>query len=165
MKRHQSLIPLSHDHHLGLILAQRVKKGHSRAPKSEWPEKRDLQRDRTVEFFDTEWTHHLQAEEQFLFPLAEKHLSTGSEILAVLRKQHGQLRDLVEKLRTARAGQLENLLLRFAHVLEENIRKEERIFFGRLQLDVPEDRLIECGKQIENFFKQVQKTGSDRCLL
>ena len=42
MKGHQGLIPLSHDHHLSLILAQRLEESCSRAPKSEWPEKGDL---------------------------------------------------------------------------------------------------------------------------
>ncbi len=34
MKRHHSLIPLSHDHHSGLVLAQRLILGRSAAPRS-----------------------------------------------------------------------------------------------------------------------------------
>ncbi|MDA2924648.1 hemerythrin domain-containing protein, partial [Acidobacteria bacterium AH-259-L09] len=141
MKRHESLIPLSHDHHLGLILAQRIKQGKSKAPQSSWPERRDLQRDRAVEFFDTELIFHLQAEEKFLFPLAEKYLPPENEIISLLRKHHAQLRNLIMQLRAAEGLQLENMLLRFAHVLEEHIRKEERIFFQQIQKEIPEDQL------------------------
>ena len=40
--------------------------GESKAPQSTWPTDRGLQRDRTVEFFDSAWTVHLEAEERFL---------------------------------------------------------------------------------------------------
>ena len=102
---------------------------------------------------------------QFLFPLAEKYLLLGDDILELIRKQHAQMRSLVDNFRTAHSGRLENLLLRFEHVLEKNIQKEERVFFRRLQSDVPDDQIIECGKQIENYFKQIQRTELERFLL
>lgn len=165
MKRHQSLLSLSNDHDFALTLLQRLKKRHSRALESKGLNKGYLQRDRTVEFFDTVWTTHLQAEEQFLFPLAEKYLLLGDDIVELLRKQHVQMKGLVDNFRTAHSGRLENLLLRFAHVLEKNIQKEERVFFRRIQSDVPDDQIIECGKQIENYFKQIQRAELESFLL
>ena len=153
MKRHESLVPLSRDHHEGLLLAQRIKKGRSVAPQSDWPEERELQRDRVVEYFDTQLVRHFQAEEEVLFPLAEQHLPEEEEVTSWLRKQHGQIRSLVSELRTAGGGQLENLLLRLANVLEEHIRKEERVFFQRLQKGVPEEVLEACGRQIESYLQ------------
>ena len=38
LKRHPSLIPLSHDHHHGLVLAERLVRGRAANPKSDWPE-------------------------------------------------------------------------------------------------------------------------------
>lgn len=164
MKRHESLVPLSHDHHLGLLLAQRIKHGKAKAPASSWPEDRGEQRNRAVDFFDTELIFHLQAEERFVFPLAERYLPADLEILTLLRKQHTQLRELIQKLRGASGIQLENLLLRFGHVLEDHIRKEERIFFERIQRDVPEEELETCGRQIEQYYQSAHKSGSDRCV-
>ena len=112
-----------------------------------------MQRDRLVEYFDTQLTYHFQAEEDYLYPLADHHLSPEEEITSLLRKQHGQIRSLVSELRTARGVQLENLLLRLAHVLEEHIRKEERVLFQRIQKSVPEEMLEQCGKQMESFFQ------------
>ena len=165
MKRHISLVPLSHDHHTALVLAQRIKLGRSKAPHSNWPERRDLQRDRVVVFFDDHLTYHLQAEEELLFPLAEKYLSPENEVVSLLCKQHRQLQELVEQLRKASGTQLENILLRFAHVLEGHVRKEETVFFQRIQRDVPENELVKCGKQIEEFFKTSQRVGLDQCNL
>ena len=163
MKRHPSLVPLSHDHHLGLLLARRIQEG-SAAPQSTWPEERDLQRDRTVAFFDVFWGFHMEAEERFLFPLAETHFTPPNGLLSLLRKQHQQLRSLVEQLREAHGVQLENLLLRFAHVLELHIRKEERVFFQRLQREVLEKELLQCGNQMESYFTASPKAGSEQCL-
>ena len=165
MKRHISLVPLSHDHHAALILAQRIKMGKSKAPESSWPERRDLQRDRVVGFFDDILNYHLQAEEEWLFPLSEKYLPPENEVVSLLLKQHRQLRELIGQLREASGTQLENILLRFAHVLEGHVRKEESVFFQRIQRDVPEDELVECGKQIEKFFKASQRVGLDECSL
>ena len=161
MKRHESLVPLSRDHHEGLLLAQRVQKGQSGAPQSDWSEEPELQRDCVVEYFDAQLIYHFQAEEDFLFPLADQHLPQEEEITSILRKQHGQIRSLVSELRTASGVQLENLLLRLAHVLEGHIRKEERVFFQRIQEGVPEKGLEQCGKQIESYFQALERTHLD----
>jgi iron-sulfur cluster repair protein YtfE (RIC family) len=161
MKRHESLVPLSRDHHEGLQLAQRIQKGKSAAPQSDWPEDRELQRDRVLEFFDTQLTYNFQAEEEVLFPLADQNLPQEEEITSLLRKQHGQIRSLIAELRTASGVQLENLLLRLAHVLEAHIRKEERVFFQRIQEGVPEEVLEQCGKQLESYFQASERTQSD----
>ena len=165
MKRHQSLIPLSQDHHRGLVLVQRIKLGRSKSPRSGWPQDRCLQRDRTVEFFDTELIHHFRAEEQFLFPLAEPYLLPENEIVDLLRSQHFRLRGLVGQLREVLGSEVERLLLRFSDLLEVHIRKEERLFFEEVQRKIPEEELLQCGRRIVEHFQRVGKAGSDRCLL
>jgi iron-sulfur cluster repair protein YtfE (RIC family) len=158
MKRHKSLVPLSRDHHEGLLLAQRVKKGKSVAPQSDWPEERESQRDRVVDYFDTQLAQHFQAEEEVLFPLADQYLPEEEKVTSLLRKQHGQIRSLVSELRAAGGVQLENLLLRLVNVLEEHIRKEERVFFQHIQKGVPEEVLERCGEKIETSLQASGKT-------
>ena len=156
MKRHPSLAVLSRDHHLGLVLVQRLQ-GKAATADSDWPQNRDAQRDRTLQFFDREMEPHFRAEEQFLFPLAGRFAPAAANFVALLLKQHGQIRALAGQLRGAKEVQLANLLLRFAHVLEEHIRKEERSFFEHFQKEVPEDRLIESGRQIEEYLRETRE--------
>ena len=51
MKRHAALIPLSHDHHDILVIAQGLILGRSKAPRSTWPTDKQAQADRVVLFF------------------------------------------------------------------------------------------------------------------
>ncbi|MEE8349430.1 MAG: hypothetical protein V3R94_07660, partial [Acidobacteriota bacterium] len=66
MKLHKSLVPLSRDHQEGILLVQRVKQGKAEVSPSDWPEARELQRDRLVDYFDTQLTQHFKAEEEVL---------------------------------------------------------------------------------------------------
>lgn len=165
MKRHKSLVPLSQDHHLGLVLVQRIRLRKSKAPRSNWPDNRLEQRDRTVQFFDAELAHHFGAEERFLFPLAEIYLSPDSDIVDLLREQHLRLRRYVDQLRELSGSEVEGLLLRFADLLEDHIRKEERMLFEEVQEKIPAEKLDECGRRIEEYFQTCGKPGSHRCVL
>ena len=66
MKRHQALIPLSQDHHHGLLLAQLLKRNA--------PEYHGLPNDLlgkmqfAIEMFHKELDHHFRDEEEFVFP-------------------------------------------------------------------------------------------------
>ena len=48
MKRHESLVPLSRDHHFGLIMAQRLILGRATNPRADWPTDRAQQATRLV---------------------------------------------------------------------------------------------------------------------
>ena len=54
MKRHESLVPLSRDHHFGLIMAQRLILGRATNPRADWPTDRAQQVPRLVEFFKSD---------------------------------------------------------------------------------------------------------------
>ena len=165
MKRRPSLIPLSHDHHLGLILVQRIKLGKSKSPRSRWPEDPSLQRDQTAEFFEAGLSHHFRAEERFLFPVAETYLLPENKVVDLLREQHDQLRGWVDQLREVSGSQVRPFLLQFAHLLEDHIRKEERVLFEEIQQQVPDEELVECGRKIEEYFAVSGKAGLDQCLV
>lgn len=121
-----------------------------------------MQRDRTVEFFHRVLSHHFQAEERFLFPAAQKYLLPENEIVTLLRQEHSQLCGLVDQLREMTGLQVRVLLLRFARLLEDHIRKEERVFFEEIQQKVPAPELVECGDKIEKYFEESGK-GSQQC--
>ena len=50
MKRHECLVPLSRDHHFGLIMAQRLILGRATNPRADWPTDRAQQATRLVYF-------------------------------------------------------------------------------------------------------------------
>lgn len=157
MKRHASLTLLSRDHHKVLLMAHQVRQGKLGESRSHWEGDRELQRDQILDYFDTQLRYHFEAEEEVLFPLAEQHLPQKEQITSLLRKQHHQVRNLVSELRTVKGVQLENLLLRMAHVLEEHIRKEERVFFKQIEERIPKESLARCGEQIESYLQASEK--------
>lgn len=136
------------------MLVQRLRLGKAKAPRSTWPEDRGLQRDRAVQFFDLEFSPHFQAEERYLFPLAVAHFPPGDTLVSTLLEQHRELERLIDRLRALPADQVEKTLLRFADLLEDHIRKEERLLFEAAQERIPADELTACGEKIEAYLKK-----------
>jgi hemerythrin-like domain-containing protein len=50
------------------------------------------------DFFATQFTAHMQEEEKTLFPLLEQHQPEGPELVARLRREHGEIRRRCEEL-------------------------------------------------------------------
>lgn len=149
MKRHPALIPISHDHHHGLVLAQRLKRGYSKSPGSDWPEDLSQQRDRVIEFYKTQLVPHFRAEEDFLFPLAEQHLP-DQQIVSELREQHRAISHLIDLLPDSQ--NLERSFKDLGDILEQHIRREESDLFQAMQESIPEAELKEAGEQIEKYY-------------
>ena len=144
MKRSEILIPLSHDHHHGLVMALRMKKGGPASPHDRWPTDLHEQRERLIRFINNELLPHFEPEESLVFPAT----SSGSVDLRAstltLQEQHEAMRMLIAQIQTADIEQLPVLMARFGAALEAHIRMEERIFFpqteeaiahGQLKLD------------------------------
>ncbi|MCU0376472.1 MAG: hemerythrin domain-containing protein [Chitinophagaceae bacterium] len=81
-------------------------------------------------FFINSLEAHLQEEESQLFRM----LSTASEMLQRLKKEHALLRQMAEKLAQWPADLI--TINQFAHLLEGHIRYEERIVYNALQSNV-----------------------------
>lgn len=133
MKRHRSLIPLSHDHHNGLVVAQCLLLGRSKAPRSTWPTSRREQVDRVLEFFRTDLRRHFEAEEEHLFPAAERRLRNGVDLVRQLREEHDDMRARILEFERDPENGLEDRLPAFGERLQAHIRTEEQILFERVQ--------------------------------
>ena len=133
MKRHAALHKLSHDHHHGLVMALRLKKGGPASPNDNWPSDRDKQVESLLAFAANELMPHFEIEEKHLLGIAEPTMD------ARLREDHAQLRALIGSI-GAREG-LEEDLKAFGERLESHIRFEEREFFPQLQEILGEERL------------------------
>lgn len=164
MKRHPGLIPFSHDHHDGLVLAQRLLQGRSKSPRSQWPADLEGQRDRVLGFFADHLSHHLAGEEAILFPLARRHLGDQAALVDELQQEHEDLRRGLQQLASVEGPQLQKWLEDWARLLHDHIRKEERQLFQSMQERVPEEYLAACEERFKDFCAQ-RGRPQNSCLL
>ncbi len=138
IKRSKSLVLLSRDHHDGLLLAWKIRQGiklnveHNRI--STYAEK----------VFDKELEPHFREEEKVLF----SQLPDNDELRITAEKQHAELRKKIALFRTS-SDVSEADLLRFASLLDEHIRFEERTLFPHIEKTFLEEQLHEIGRQLE----------------
>ena len=137
-KRHPSLVPLSREHHHGLLLAFRIKHG---LPKTRRPhDSPQEQAADAVRFFRESLTPHFAAEADILFPAIRAMRPQTSPLLDQLMQEHTALRELVHHIdQQPPAGpQLTALLAAFGTLLERHIRREERELFPVYEAHVSE---------------------------
>lgn len=126
MHRAAQLLPLSHDHHLALVLARRCKQsvqaGGPGAADEAWRQVRAA--------FPAHLEPHFLIEEAHLLPALE---SIGEGALVVrVREDHASLREMAAD---AEAGRY--VIERFGLLLESHVRFEERELFETAQQKLP----------------------------
>ena len=146
MKRHPALIPLSQDHHHGLLLAQLLKRNA--------PEYHGLPKDLigkinfAKDIFHKELEHHFRDEEEFVFPyLKGKDVELDNLIYEILN-EHIILKEKILSLNDN--PNLIDQLDEIGKILDEHIRKEERVLFEKAQMILNDDEL----KIIEKKFDE-----------
>jgi len=147
-KRHPSLIPLSHDHHHGLVLAFRLREG---LPRSRQPaESPQEQAADAVRFFHHNLVAHFRAEEEVLFPAIRARVPHAVPMLDTLVAEHGEMRAQVEYLAQGLPDEvtLQTRLKAFADLLERHIRREERELFPLYEAHISEVDAARIGKDI-----------------
>ena len=129
MKRHPALIPLSHDHHDALVVAQALILGQSPAPRSDWPTDRRTQVNRVITFF----THTLR----WHFEVAQ------------LLDEHDAIRSQVRELERDPTTALTVRLPALGRLLEAHVRREERVLFETMQREMQPDDLVALGTRLK----------------
>jgi hemerythrin-like domain-containing protein len=125
-RRHESLIPLSREHHYGLMLCMRIHRGLAVGAADEtWVRQKAGQ---TAEFFVSDLVAHFKVEEEVLFP-AMQGFADSSDLLSQLLTEHRKLADFAERLSGTDVNELVDALQEFADLLEAHIRKEEGQLF------------------------------------
>lgn len=153
-KRHESLIPLSHQHHHGLVMSRRLRQQPEDDPNRS-AATAALARE-LIEFFDHDLTPHFAAEEEALFPAMEEQLGSLL-IIDQLRREHQQMAAIIERLRRARATASSALLHRFGELLHDHIRKEERVLFALFEERMPAESVVRVGQRIAQITATVQQ--------
>ncbi len=118
MKRHSALKPLSREHHHGLLLSWKIRRGFTRGVA---PERMKKYADW---FFKTHLISHFKMEEKYLFPL----LGMGHEGVKKAIADHRRIERLFED-----NSNVERSLSLIEETLEKHIRFEERILFNEIQ--------------------------------
>jgi iron-sulfur cluster repair protein YtfE (RIC family) len=140
MPRNEALIPLSHDHHNGLIVALRLKKGGPASSNDSWLEGADKQAPQLLEFVDSELLNHFRLEEELVFPMLLE-LGIG-EISALTNELLGEHQAMRASLDAIRQSSDPTTLKHFGELLEAHIRKEERVLFPLIEQEIEKGSII-----------------------
>jgi len=146
MKRHPALIPLSQDHHQGLLLAQLIKK--------DAPDYNDLPKDLigkmnyAKEVYNNELIQHFRDEEELVFPFLKGKNQEVDNLISEILNEHILLKEKILSLN--KNSDLIHQLDEIGNLLNGHIRKEERILFEKAQLILSEEELL----NIQNKFDE-----------
>lgn len=151
LKRHQALIPLSKDHHLGLLLCWKIRMGF----------KKGLNEKRILEYTSYFFKHHLLPH----FRIEEEHVFSSLPQENSLRKeaerQHEELHTMMERL-PIKDNELYNFLSVFEQSLEKHIRFEERELFMHIQQELSESELEDLRKRVAGMHEEYHEQWEDR---
>ena len=141
MKRHETLIPLTHDHHHVLKEVRHLKIA-TRGDATE----RLVQARAFLSFFDSDGVEHFRQEEDSVFPLVAGR-EEARESLTQALAEHGEIRMLVEALRVevGRSDVRSERLLAVATKLEGHVRLEEKTLFPLIERLVSDHELRSIG--------------------
>lgn len=148
-RRHDSLIPLSHQHQHALALAVIIRRRFGMEKgKKRW---REEQVEKIQKAWQAELKGHFEVEEGILFPEMERHLGK-IRLVGELLRDHASVRGLIKLLESSSDF---SLLDGFAALLEAHVHKEERELFAEFEKRMPADEARKLGKEIETRLAKV----------
>ncbi len=128
MKRHKTIVPLSHDHYHALLMAQAIKKNFIKTDLGLSSVSDKIKYVNNA--YKTELIPHFNHEEAILFPLALGRDKELDKLIAEILFEHDQMHEAISKINE---GDLEQNLDNFGFMLEKHIRKEERVVFPKIE--------------------------------
>lgn len=140
MKRHQSLYPLSHDHHHALVQALTLDKAGTDGDQAVIRGAAA----RFADFWRSDLQRHFAQEEQIVLPLLAEHKAADADEIGETLDQHSAIAKLIGELneRLKRPETIEApLLTNLAESLRRHIRYEEGELFPAVEASVPEEEL------------------------
>jgi hemerythrin-like domain-containing protein len=151
IRRSANLKPLSRDHHTGLLLCWKIREGLSRNVST------DRIKDYVLFSFEEELAPHFQLEERLVFSLKRP----GDEQTGKALEQHANLRNVITMMKSKPETDKADLR-RFAELLDDHIRFEERELFPYIEQTADPDSFDYAGRLIhEAHTKQEPKPWND----
>ena len=139
MKRHESLAPISRQHQEGLLAARLLQ--HGAPPFKGMPTTPAGKRDHILDLLQRHLKPHFKLEEETVFALAASLSEDLRRQTEELQAEHRQLEVLILTLPQITEDLLPDKLHETGKLLEQHIRKEERVFFEQVQGDMTEQEL------------------------
>jgi hemerythrin-like domain-containing protein len=137
-RRHDALIPLTHDHHHALVQASAL----IAASDAEEPARVEAAR-AFLDFYRRDTLLHFHEEEEVLFPSLLESVGSIPQALISVLVDHVRIHGMVTRLKTAvEQGDVgSNQLRELGEQLRAHIRVEERELFPLIERSVPEEAL------------------------
>jgi hypothetical protein len=158
MKRHRTLVPLSHEHHHALIEARRLRCA-AEGPGSSTAASAFLR------FFASETVGHFRAEEELLFPAVVDFPEAREPIVqALLEHQRIRARAALLRNRLDDRRALADTMRELGELLATHVRYEERRLFPLIEslLDDPTLPALQLGRSDGYDADDPQRAFSDR---
>jgi hemerythrin-like domain-containing protein len=150
LKRHTALIPLSQDHHDGLLLVWKIKQGL----------KAGVEGSRLIDYLNYFAKNHLEPhfliEEELVF----SYLGKNDSMRMQAEQEHELLRSQIREFEESEL-EYEKKLTLFVQTLEGHIRFEERILFQHMQAELMEKDLSEMEAAISKVHDKFQEHWRD----
>ena len=139
-RRHDSLIPLTHDHHHTLAQARRLK---DLGKIDDETQRRNVANDFVNFYFGRAVRHFHEEEELFFAPLVDEPEARDLVVRAV--SDHLRLHALVRTIkRQLSAGEADPVVLgQISDLLTEHVRFEEQELFPLIERLIPEENLVD----------------------
>ena len=148
-RRHDSLIPLSHQHQHALALAVIIRRRFGiETGEAPW---REEQVEKIQKAWLAELKGHFEVEEGLLFPEMERYLGK-LRLVEELKRDHLSLHGLVMLLESSNDYAL---LDGFGALLESHVHKEEQELFAEFEKKMPPAEALKLGKVIETRLAKV----------
>jgi hemerythrin-like domain-containing protein len=145
LKRHPGLVPLSHQHHSLLVLANGIKED---SPDYDSLPTDTLSRVKYVLAHQPLFESHTQAEDEVLFPFLRAH-QFMTDMARVLQSQHRLIDAAMHQLSVETdTDNLRSIMDNMGYLIEAHIRKEERELFPAMQNHFTDAQLKELGSQL-----------------
>ena len=128
MKRHAALQPLSRDHHVALVAAQRLRRAGA--------DDTGAAREAFLEFWRDHGAHHFRVEEDVLLPAYAAHADPDEPCVVRMLLDHARIRAQAQRLEHDAAPSAESLHT-LGTALERHVRLEEREVFPLIEAALP----------------------------
>lgn len=151
LKRHPALVPLSRDHHFGLLLCWKIRMGLKTGIA---PERIASY---TTYFYKDHLLPHFNAEEQCVFVLVDEKNDKRKKA----ESQHRRLGRLAQKL-VDEPEKLKITLGQIEEELDNHIRFEERDFFPYIQVQQDEEGLELLRLKLEEIHEEIPEVWDDK---
>jgi hemerythrin-like domain-containing protein len=130
VKRHPALQPLSRDHHVALVAAQRLRRAGE--------EDRAAARDAFLSFWHAHGARHFEVEEQVLLPAFAAHADPDVPCVVRMLVDHVRIREQAQRLADEPEPAIESLHS-LGTALARHVRLEEREVFPLIEDSLPPD--------------------------